>query len=384
MEIEAFELAARLARIAAIALAACGLFLIFLDVGRTTEPGNLRRRAANMWRALEATSVSDVPVLAISAAMRSFDRFVVYWFEQSERNVATAGAFTLIVLVAIPVAAVINWLRGGSPMLVVVMIACMAGLLALAVLSELRVFPAVSKVLAPVLFGAVFLVVPGYVFVSLTDRALNIPIAHGVLTSLLIAPLFYLICHSAILLGAATRAAPVMSLHATDARRVATLFVATLPLAYIATFAALLVWHVIVPELPEPSTWRSLVVVAMSTSLAGALAIHLVTVRRGHRLSPLGFLIRWGIGAAIAAIFAAIIIFAAAIPSDGPNTLAILPFAVPAILAIVAGAAVLAKAVLGFAQLSAAGESVSERPYRVAGILALILAAGAGWAAVAL
>lgn len=384
MEIDAFELAARLARIAAIALAACGLFLIFLDIGSRPEPSSLRRRLANMWKVLDATTISDVPAFAVSAAMRSFDRFVVYWFEQSERNVATAGAFTLIVFVAIPIAAVINWLRGGSPMLVIVMLACMAGLLALAVLSELKVFPAVSKVLAPVLFGAVFLVVPGYVFVSLTDRALKIPIAHGVLTSLLIAPLFYLICHSAILLGAGTRAAPVMSLHATDLRRVSTLFVAFLPLAYLAAFGALLVWHVIVPELPEPSTWRSLVVVVMSTALAGAAAVHLVTVRPGRRLSPIGFLIRLGIGALIAAMLAATVVFAAGIPAEGPSTLAILPFTVPALLAFVGVAALLAKAVLAFAQLSVAGGPASERPYRVAGILALILAAGVGWAATAL
>ena len=384
MEIEAFELVGRLARIVAIALAACGLFLIFLDIGGRPEPSSLRLRLANMWKILDATPISDVPVLAVSAAMRSFDRFVVYWFEQSERNVATAGAFTLIVFVAIPIAAVINWLRGGSPMLVVVMLACMAGLLALAVLSELRVFPAASKVLAPALFGAVFLVVPGYVFVSLTDRALNIPIAHGVLTSLLIAPLFYLICHSAILLGAGTRAAPVMSLHATDVRRVATLFAAFLPLAYLAAFGALLVWHVIVPELPEPSTWRSLVVVVISTAFAGAIAVHLVTVRPGRRLNPIGFLIRLGTGALIAAMLAATVVLAAGLPAEGPSTLAILPFAVPALLAFVAGAAVLSKAILAIAQLSVAGEAASERPYRVAGILTLILAAGVGWAAAAL
>ena len=384
MEEGVFDLVARLARLVAFALAACGLFLIFLDVGRTTEPSRLRRRAANMWKTLGATPIAEAPVLAVSAAMRSFDRFVVYWFEQSERNVATAGAFTLLVFVAMPFAAFLNWLRGGSPTLIVIMLASIVGLLILAALSELKRFPVAAKILAPSLFATVFLGVPSYVLVSLTDRALNIPIAHGALTSLLIAPLLYLVCHSAILLGAGAYGAPVTSLGATAFRRVATLFIAFVPAAYLATFGALLLWHVIEPELPEPSTWRSLIIVVISMALAAAAAVHLVTTRRGRTLSPIGLLGRLGIGAVLAAVFAGIIALFGGMPVGGPRTLAFLPFAIPAILTLIVGSAILAKAVLALAQVSVSGESVSERPYRVAGLLALVLAAGAGWAAAAL
>lgn len=384
MEEGVFDLVARLARLAAFALAACGLFLIFLDVGRTTEPSRLRRSAANMWKTLGATPIAEAPVLAVSAALRSFDRFVVYWFEQSERNVATAGAFTLLVFVAMPFAALLNWLRGGSPTLIVIMLASIVGLLILAALSELKRFPVAAKILAPILFATVFLGIPSYVFVSLTDRALNIPIAHGALTSLLIVPLLYLVCHSAILLGAGAYGAPVTSLGATTFRRVATLFVAFLPAAYLATFGALLLWHVIVPELPEPSTWRSLIFVVVSTALAAATAVHLVTTRGGRTQSPIGLLGRLGIGAILAAVFAGIIALFGGMPADGPRTLAFLPFAIPAILILIVGSAILAKAVLALVQVAVSGEPVSERPYRVAGLLALVLAAGAGWAAASL
>ena len=94
------ELLARFARILAVALTACGLFLIFLDIGPKPETSRLRRRLATLWRALSGLPISAVPGFVVSAAADAVDRFVVYWYEQSARNVATAGTFTLIVFIA--------------------------------------------------------------------------------------------------------------------------------------------------------------------------------------------------------------------------------------------------------------------------------------------
>ena len=88
------ELVARFAGIEAVVLVACGLFLIFLDVNAPSDPSSLRRRLTEIWRSIAGRPAGEIPGFAISGAMRAVDRFVVYWFEQSERNAVTAGTFT--------------------------------------------------------------------------------------------------------------------------------------------------------------------------------------------------------------------------------------------------------------------------------------------------
>ena len=384
MDVGAIELVARVSRIAAVVLAACGLFLIFLDSTAPSDPSGLRRRLAGLWRAIAATAPRDVPGLTLAAVMRAVDGFIVYWFEQSERNVVTAGTFTLIVFIAVPVAALLNWFRGGSPTLLLILVGCLVGTIVLAVVSELKLSPLLARILSALLFVAIFLVVPIYVFISLTDRTLTMPIGHGALASVLLAPLLYIVCHSVILLSFGTRAAPVASLHATMPRRVMTLFVAVLPFNFLATFVALLVYHLLEPQAPLPLNWRPLAAAAGCSALSAAWLGYLATPLPRTRISLAWVIGRLSMGLLAACAFAIATKLLGGLPFDRPFVLAALPLVAPVLLIVVIALTLAAKAVLAVIGALPGGAGVGERPYRVAGVLTLLVAAGAGWASVAL
>jgi hypothetical protein len=350
--------------VAAVVLAACGLFLVFLDITPVqAEPSPIRLRLGAMWGALATIGLMEVPRTAVAGAVRATDRFIYYWFEQSERNVATSGGFTLVVLVAIPLAALLNWLRGGSPFLIVVILACVAGFAILAVLSETRRAPRVAEALTPVLCAVVLLFLPGYVFVSLTAHTLHTPIGHAALFSILVAPLLYFICHSTVLIGSGASGAPLPSLHAGIPRRLATLFIATLPITYLLVFACLVLGHVAAPEEAVPATWQALLIGMAAGAVAATATLHLA---RGPRAVA-------GVGLASLIAIAAAAITAAASP-----WLVAVPLAPPLILwagAILALLAKISVSVMG-------AEQAVRRPYMVAGVSGLVIAAAASWAAI--
>ena len=352
---------------AAVVLAACGLFLIFLDINRgDDEPGKMRRRLARTWLALAGRPLADAPALAVRAMVAAADRFVAYWFEQSERNVAASGAFTLIVLVAIPLASLVNWLRGGSGFLIAFIMLSVLRFVALAVLSELRRGERYAAILAPALFAAVFLFVPGYVLVSLTDRTLNMPIGHATLVSILVAPLLYLVCHSLVLIGAAAWGMPVASIAATAPRRAATLFAAALPPAYLAVFVCLLVGHLAFPDENVPSTWRALLIALGAAAVSAAATVQLA---RGD--GPLAGL---SLASALAIAIAAVVSFLAS------PWLAAVAVAAPLMLWAAAAFALVARATLALGGPLFGAAVAAERPYMIGGVMALIVATGTGWA----
>lgn len=383
MDVGDIEIVARVSRIAAVVLTACGLFLIFLDSTAPSDPSGLRRRLAGLWRAVAATSPYDAPGQTVAAVMRAVDRFIVYWFEQSERNVVTAGTFTLIVFIAVPIAALLNWFRGGSPTLLLILVGCLVGTIILAVVSELKLSPMFARILSALLFVAIFLVVPIYVFISLTDRTLMMPIGHGALASVLLTPLLYIVCHSVILLGFGTNAAPVANQHATMPRRVMTLFLAALPFAFLATFMALLIYHLLEPQAPLPSNWRSLVVTAGCGALSAACLGYLVTPLPRTRISPAWVTGRLTMGVLAACALASANKLLGGWSFSGPFVLSALPLLAPALLLAIIVLTLGAKAVLAAIQALPGAEAVGERPYRVAGVLTLLVAATAGWASVA-
>jgi hypothetical protein len=380
----AIELVSRVFRIEAVVLTACGLFLIFLDINTPSDPSGLRRRLTAIWRAIGATPAREVPGFALAGTMRAVDRFVVYWFEQSARNVVTAGTFTLIVFIAIPIAALLNWFRGGSPVLLLILLMCLIGTVALAGLSELKRWPGLTRMLSALLFIAIFLVVPTYVFISLTDRTLIMPIGHGALASVLLTPLLYVICHSAIMLGVGMNAAPVASLDATGVRRLMTLFIAAVPFSYLGTFGALLVWHILEPELPVPSDWRTLLITAGCGAVAAACVGYLATPKLRAAVSPAWVVGRLALGLLVACALAAATKLLGGWSFAKPFVLSALPLVAPVLLIAVIVLALCSKAILRMAHVPPGAEAVSERPYRVAGILILLVAVAAGWASVAL
>lgn len=225
----------------------------------------------NPWR--------TAPMLAIAALVGALDCYVNYWFRQSEKNIVASVAFVVIVLVAIPVAALINLVRGGSSFLMWVVIAVAVAFAVMTVLGEIKRLKAFSSVLALGVFATAFLFVPGYVFYSLTDRMLNMPVGHAAIGSLLIVPCLYLVCQGAVILliqrvgrhkTGTPPSDPSLDQIGLWERQIG-YFAGALPIAYLLTFAGFLAGQFSIAMLPLSMNWptmlASLVTVGLSLSL---------------------------------------------------------------------------------------------------------------------
>jgi len=368
--------------VAAIALATCGLFLVFLDINRVGEPGPLRQRLSVTGRLLAATPIRGLGRVTLQAASRSWSRFVYIWFEQSERNVVVSGVFTVIVLLAIPLASMVNAARGGSPFVLIVVICCLIAVGLLAALGEMRRAEALTALLSPLLFATMFIFLPGYVFWSLTDRMRHMPIGHAALSSLLVAPILYVVCQSMVLGIAGTWGALVPSARATAFRRLVTAFAAALPFAYLLMFVAQMAGHLAMPDQPQPMEWPVLFVAILACALSAASTSYFLTARRTQAIRAvvkssvagliLCYLVAWLVGFQVR--YDVITLS----PLFWLVHLALLPPLGLIGLLVLAG---MAKIVLGVTAAIMGAEAAAARPYFVVGTVMLVMAGGAGWAA---
>lgn len=379
------EFVASLAGVAAILLAACGLFLAFLDVNRASEPGPLRQRMSGLARHTLHLRTRELGRETLRATSRILQRFIYVGFEQSEGNVVVTGAFTAIVILAIPLAAIVNTARGGSPFVLIVVLGCIGAFVLLAVLGEMHRAPALTSILSPVLFVTMFVFLPGYVLWSLTDRMRHMPVGHAALTSLLVAPMLYVASQSAVLGVAGTWGALVPSARATAFRRVATSFAAALPFAYLLLFALLVAGHLATPDQLQPTAWSILISSVAACALSAAFTVHFIGEGRSSTLLALAKSIVAGAILAYAVAWIAgytprfdVIVLS---PLFWVVHLPLLPPLALVALLVLAG---LAKGSLT-AVAGLAGESAAvERPYLSAGLVLLAVAAVLGWAAAAL
>lgn len=291
MKIPGIEFVDGLFSVAAIIFAAVGLFLVFLDLGQTADAGGgLRSALRKGWSGLAASGWRRLPHLVASRLSERTDSFIEHWFGQSEDNMLTSNVFVAMVLVIIPLAALVNILRGGSAFLFLVVLGTFAAYVALMILGEMRRAQKLCAIISVVIFAAVFFFVPGYVFTSLTGRLLNMPIGHAMLGSILGAPLLYFVCQSAVLaarLGARRLdAGPLKS----ALERQFAVFAASLPFVYLATYGAFLAGHLAVADLPTHSNWRMMLASFLATGLAAAITLE---AARPHadRLAKAGRLI---------------------------------------------------------------------------------------------
>ncbi|MBT4673751.1 MAG: hypothetical protein HOB64_16645 [Rhodospirillaceae bacterium] len=301
MNIPGIEFVDGLFSVTAIILAAVGLFLVFLDLGQTADAGGgLRAALRKGWAGLADTGWRLLPgLVARQLAVRS-DAFIEHWFGQSEDNMLASNVFMAMTLVVIPLAALVNMLRGGSAFLFLVVLAIFAAYVLLMILGEMRRAQKLTAFISVAIFAAVFFFVPGYVFTSLTGRLLNMPIGHAVLGSILAAPLLYFVCQSAVLaarLGARRlQAGPLKSV----LDRQFAVFAASLPFVYLATYGAFLAGHLAVADLPMHSNWRMMLASFLATGLAAAITLEAARPHAG-RLATAGRLL---IGLLIIAVLA--------------------------------------------------------------------------------
>jgi hypothetical protein len=392
MIIPGIEFVDGLFSVTAIIFAAVGLFLVFLDLGQTADAGGgLRSALGKGWSGLAATSWRQLPHLVASRLCERTDSFIEHWFGQSEDNMVPSNVFMAMVLVVIPLAALVNMLRGGSAFLFLVVLGIFAAYVVLMVLGEMRRAQKLCAFISVIIFAAVFFFVPGYVFTSLTGRLLNMPIGHAVLGSVLAAPLLYFFCQSAVLaarLGARRlQAGPLKS----ALERQFAVFAASLPFVYLATYGAYLAGHLAVAELPMHSNWRMMLASFLATGLAAAITLEAARPR-STGLAKAG---RLAIGLLVIAVLAfSVGPLGGAFPGASSTNLEMawqvlfgfdpriggpalgpifwlghLPFLPPLLLALLYLGAVVAKLVSLFGGLG--------RPYMLSGIALALIGAGA-------
>ncbi|NQV56615.1 MAG: hypothetical protein HQ503_12215, partial [Rhodospirillales bacterium] len=285
--------------VVAVVLLAAGLFLIFLDLGPPAPADGLRGRLSRAWVQIGGLGWAKLPPVLIKQLIGGVEGYVSIWFTQSEQNTASGGVFLVLVILIIPVAALANALLGGSPILIWVIALAFAGYAALTILGEIRLAAGVRWVLSVILFSVIFFFVPGYVFVSLTERVLHMPIGHALLGSFLIVPLLYFVAQFSVLVSAlGARDMPAGALK-TILNDHYPNFAAALPVAYVLVFAALLAGHLSAEETALPMTWRMLLValagVGAATNVPMAMLKQVISNRptNAARLGWLGV----GIGA---------------------------------------------------------------------------------------
>ena len=252
-----------------------GLFLVFLDLSGPYDAagGAFRNSLSKGWERVGKTGWRRMPALVSGGIAERIDGFIDHWFGQAEDNVLASSVFMAMVLVLIPLAALVNILRGGSAFLFLLILAILLAYVLLLVLSEMHKAQRLCAVVSVAIFAAIFFFVPGYVFASLTGRLLNMPIGHAALGSILVAPLLYFVCQSAVLvarLGAEWLSpGPAKSV----LERQFVLFVAALPFVYLATYGAFLAGHLAVADLPMHTNWRMMLTSLAATGIAAVITL---------------------------------------------------------------------------------------------------------------
>jgi len=402
MEIPGIEFIDGLFSVAAITFAAVGLFLVFLDLGHAAPleaaDGRLRDALGQGWTGLAETGWRQLPDLVAKRLAERTDAFVEHWFGQSEDNVLASSVFMAMVLVVIPLAALVNMLRGGSAFLFLVILGIFLAYVLLMVLGEMRRAQKLCAFISVTIFAAIFFFVPGYVFTSLTGRLLNMPIGHAVLGSILAAPLLYFVCQSAVLAAslAARRFGPG-TLKSAFERQFAQ-FAAALPFVYLATYGAFLAGHLAVADLPMHTNWRMMLASFLATGLAAAITLEaarpaaggfatagrmviglIVIAALALGIGPVGGAFP-GAGAGLDIAWQVLFGFDPRVggPAFGPIFwLVHLPFLPPLLLALLFAGAVIAKLVSVLAGIGFLAAHAGGRPFLLSGIALALIGAGA-------
>ena len=397
MSAAGYALFQQLLVVAGIVCAGAGLVFILADRGAAPEQNRLCRWTRELWQTLLQTPWRRLPIWLNGAVTAQSENFIEFWFGGSERNAIAGGLFVFTVVIAIPIAAAINALRGSSPFLISVIggLALVVALLAL--LAEIRAGRSLRALLAVIFFAGAFLFVPAYVFVSFTGRIIHIPVGHAAIGSVIIVPLLYLACHSAAIAAQVVLRSGFVG-RAGWAVAPLSAYLAMVPVAYLLSFIAILRGHLLVPTATIPLDGATLGVSTAMIALGLAVTIRMFATGR--------LVLAWlGSFAAVAIVAALQSYLLLRITSDGPAAAEIVnlllgyaasgnqillgprfwlthaPFVLLVVALFLGIAAALAK-LFGTA-LAAAGVGIPQHSFAVSGgylLLAGALLLGGGWA----
>lgn len=265
-------------------LAALGAFALW--VAETVPPsrsGDGRRRLAAAWRDIAGAPWPRVSACLTGWLASRFDGLVRSGFDKADRHVAFSVVILSIMLVSVPAAATVNALLGGSPFLFWYYLSLLAGVVFLFFAGESGRLKVVNGVLAIFLGTSFFVVIPIYLVQSFTEVTINNALAHGVLKSIPVAVFWYIAAYGVgLAFDIAVRFADGEPAGSAAARFVHG-FLASLPIGYVLTFAALLAGHFAVFDQSPARSWQLVLAGAGITALSLPLTTRIMAwgARRG-------------------------------------------------------------------------------------------------------
>ena len=260
---------ATLFQVLAVMILAAGAGMVMADVEPPEESGRFRRFFAGAWAAVTGSGFAAQPRCVIGRTLAAMRLAVDAGFVGIERTPWFGALFMGVVFLGIPLAALVNMIFGGSSLLVLFYLALAAALGILAITGERPEWKMLNGFLAVFLGASLFLLVPGYVLASFTERLQNTGFSHAVLGSVLVAPLYYLVAYGLLI---AYRAMVPGNREPVVLQR----FLAAVPAAFVLVFVALLAGHFAVFEQEPARPWRLLIAGIACTAAAVPLTMGLV------------------------------------------------------------------------------------------------------------
>jgi len=242
-------------------IAGAGLMLADVDPYSQEREGRFRRWLSGAWRDVRETGYTDLPRCLVRWTLGRMDAAIRTCFVTVDRTPVIGGLFMAAVFVAIPLAATVNVLFGGSPFLFLFYLSMAVVLAVLALIGERPGWQRLKGVFSFYLGMSLVLIVPFYVLHSFTDRLLNTGFSHAVLGSLMVAPIYYLAAFGLLIIYRV-----IVSGHRESV--VVHRFLAMVPVAFVLIFAALLAGHFAVQDQAPDRSWRLLLSGVLCTAAA--------------------------------------------------------------------------------------------------------------------
>ena len=269
LEIQGILFVKDASQLIAILAMAIGVFISFFDITenqKSLRQGRCRESLRVILGALKVVDWLYVPSMVIGAATRLIFGYVFYWFGLSKNNYLPVGLFLLLIFFAVPLAILTNLFQEGASwfldFLLSIIIAS-ALLLLFGGNTRVKFF---NSLLAVYLYVAVFILLPGYFFVTVTGRILLMPTEYAAIASLLAMPILYILCYS-------------LNMLVDKRSQLLSVFIAAVPISYIFTFVAFIAGHLATPAYASGQNWSLLLGSLFFSSLS--LTVFSVLVRLG-------------------------------------------------------------------------------------------------------
>ncbi|OHC76539.1 MAG: hypothetical protein A3G18_13290 [Rhodospirillales bacterium RIFCSPLOWO2_12_FULL_58_28] len=238
-----------------------------LGAGEPIEGDGFRRRLVKTWNAFAQSSRNNVSASQTRWLLSLITTFIRTYFVEADKTAPFNALFIGLVFILIPVAALINYLVGGSPFLILLILSGGALLAILNFTGEVKKLSMLNGLAALYLVFFLPAFIPAYVFYSFTDRILTEVIGHAAIESIPAAALCYIAAYSGMqfidIMAARSFKTAVTAAHC---------FLAALPVAYALTFVALLTGHFAVAQDPHIG-WRLLISAMIFSSLSLPLTV---------------------------------------------------------------------------------------------------------------